>query len=102
MNKTYLDLFKKLTTAYKENACINVEIRHTGNDRFYYNSFPKISEIEIEDDYISIIPEDGGELFIYENDDVSYFERRGVKFPHKFLIKIGDISVIIDTESGLD
>lgn len=102
MNKIYLDLFKKLTTAYKESACVNIEIRHNEKNRFYYSSFPKISEIEIEDDYISIIPEDGGELFIYENDDISYFERRGKMFPHIFLIKIGDISVIIDTESGLE
>ena len=99
MNKMYMDLYNKLVTAYKKGLSINIEIRHCENNRFYSNSFLKISDIHIENEYINIIPEGGGELFIYKKDDISYFENCGRVFSNMFLIKLGDISVIIDTEN---
>ena len=93
-----MELFKKLTKAYKDDYTINIEITYKEKNRFNYDSFVKISDVEIEDNYIDVTLGNGGEMFIYESDIISYYEHRGRVDNDKFVIDMGNVIAIIDTE----
>ncbi len=96
-DKMYLELYKKLLKLYKEDKEVGISFDHKSKKKFNYLSSSKITDIDLEDDYMYIIT-DNGDISIYRENKISYLVRRDRTYKDKYVIDSDEFIIVIDTE----
>ena len=94
----YLKLYTNLVKLYKNNEKFGITVQSNKGKKFFYSCYQKIDDIELQDDYIDIILDDG-DMSIYETDGISYYTRKDRIYKNRFLIESEDYQIIIDASS---
>ena len=96
-DKMYLELYKKLLKLYKEDKEVGISFDHKSKKKFNYLSSSKITDIDLEDDYMYIVTENG-DMSIYRENKISYLVRREQTYKYKYVIDSDEFIIVIDTE----
>jgi len=96
----YLSLFRDLEKLYKKEKELFVEVAFFGNKKFVYTSSMKIYTLELEEDYIFVMFDNGCQMFVNKQDEVSYDIRGDVVYKNQYIIinDSGDCRVRIDCD----